>query len=106
AGVTRESPGLHDVCDLLDREADLVVGVEEVRADPDPGTRTVVAEDAALLELRVDGPGFRHAEDHCTASPSRVARAQNLEPHSVRVLDEKLRLPERALADPVDADLL
>ncbi len=97
---------LDDVDDLLDREPQLVIGCEEVRAEADPGAGPEVAEDAPLLELRIDRRALGHREDHRAAAPVGLAPAVDLDPGRISQVDEQARLPERVLADPIDADLL
>ena len=92
--------------DLRDREAELVVRREEVRAEADSGAGPEVAEDRALLELRVDGRRLRHVDDDRAAAPRRVPRRVHLEAGGVGEVDEELRLAQRVLADALDADLL
>ena len=78
-----------------------------MRPEADPRVRAEVAEDAARLELRVDGRRTRGRA--ATTDPPRragVARAHDLEPGCVGEVDQELRLAQRALADPLDADLL
>ena len=86
--VARPGARLDDVTDLRDHEPQLVVCSEEVRADADPGTRTEVAEDRALLELCIDGGGLRHADDHCASAPNRIARGVHPEARCIGELDE------------------
>ena len=73
---------------------------------PDPGTRTEVAEDRALLELCIDGCGLRHADDHRASPPNRIARRVHPEARCVGELDEQLGLAQRVLTNSLDADLL
>ena len=52
---------------------------EEVRAEADARIRPEVAEDPALLELRVDGGELGNVDRDRSAAPRRVARAAHLE---------------------------
>ena len=98
---------LEDLRDLLDREAELVVGGEEVRPEPDPRVRPEVAEDPALLELRVHGGELGDGER--STVPPRRAGSRGLRTSKPAASARSIRscgLAERALADPRDADLL
>ena len=92
--------------DLLDDEAELVVGREEVRPDADARARPEVAEYAALLELGVHGGRLGDVDDHGAAASRRFAHRMHPEARAVRELDEELRLAQRVLTDALDADLL
>ena len=98
--------GLEDLADLVDREAELVVGGEEVRPEPDPGVGTEVAEDLALGQLAVDGREVGDVDGDGPAAPLGRARAPHLEPGRVREVDQELRLAQRVRPDAIDADLL
>src|SRR5512133_1451373 len=70
---------LDDLGDLAGREAELVVGVEEMRAEANASVGTEVADDLARAELAVDGLGLGCADHDRAAAPIRVARAEHLE---------------------------
>src|SRR4029077_4053748 len=95
-----------DLGDLGDREPELVVSVEVVRSDANSGIRTEVADDLALAELLVHGLELRRADRDRANAARGVARAADLEAGLVTEIDQQLRLPDRVLADPFDADLL
>ena len=95
-----------DLANRRDRELELLVRGEEVRAEPQADVRTVVTDDLALFELRVDGRGVGHADDDRPAAALGLARADDLEPGLVEQAHEQLGLPHGVVADPVDADLL
>ena len=61
--------GLEDLDHLADREADLVVAREEVRADADTGARAEVAQDRPLLQLGIDGRRLGHVDDDRSTAP-------------------------------------
>ena len=106
ADVALERSRLDDLGDLADRVAQLLVGVEVVRPEPDARVGAEVAEDLPLHQLTVDRRELRHVDGHGAAAAARVAGAANTEPGGVCEVDQKLCLAERVLADPVDADLL
>ena len=90
---------------LVDGEAKLVVGREEVRPEPQARVGPVVADDLARGELGVHGLEVGHAEDDRPAADRRLARRGELEAGRVDELDEQRRLAHRVGADPLDADL-
>jgi hypothetical protein len=96
---------LHDPGHLPDGEAELVVGREEVRPEPEAGVRPEVAHNVTGGELPMNGLEVRCAEDDRPAAAIRVARARQLEAGAVEELDQERGLCPRALADPLDADL-
>src|SRR3954451_12467404 len=106
--VAFERVARHDIRELGDRVLHLVLGVEEVRAEPDASERVrpEVADDPALAELLVAG-GVVRGRDGARAPPS-FGRSwrDDLEARLVAEVDQKLRERERALADPWHADLL
>src|SRR6187551_2649716 len=61
-GMTFVCAGAHDLVDLVDDVAQLVVGVEVVRADTDARAGAEVAQDLPVRELGVDGREFRHVD--------------------------------------------
>src|SRR5262249_22488243 len=69
---------LEDLGDLVEREAELLVGREVVRPETDAGVRPEVAEDPALRQLRVDGLEVRHVHDDRAAAPVGLARRTHL----------------------------
>src|SRR5438270_7988878 len=105
AGVARVGAALDDLGELRDRVLELVLGVVEVRAEPDSGVGTEVADDPALTELTVHGRVVGGADEDRAAAPCRLARARDLEACGVERVDQELRQREGALADPFHADL-
>src|SRR5512133_1888458 len=67
--------GFQDLGDLGDGEAKLVVGVVVVRAEPQAGVGTEVAQDLTLGELLVHRFEMRRAHRDGAAAAGRVARA-------------------------------
>src|SRR5438874_2226989 len=84
SGCSSSSPA--DLGDLLDREAELVVAVVEVRPETQARLGTAVDEDPALGELAVDLLELRHLHDDGAAAPVRVAWAARLEPRLLEQL--------------------
>src|SRR5437870_5300422 len=80
--------GRDDVGELGDRMPDLVLGVEEVRADPDPafGIRSEVADDAALAELGMDGGVVRRRDGDRPAAALGYARGDDRETGGVALI--------------------
>src|SRR5437870_6251242 len=97
---------LDDLVDLAGSEPELLVRVEVVRPEPDPGIGTEVAEDLPLCELAVDGLELGCAHGHGPAAPGGLARTAHLESGRLEQVDQELRLSQRVGADPLDADLL
>ena len=62
--------GLEDLADLLDGEAELLVGGEEVRPEADARIGAKVAEDLPLGQLLVDGGELRDVHGHGAAAPA------------------------------------
>ena len=85
--------------ELLDRVPELVLGVVEVRTEPNAGVGAEVADDPALAELAMHGCVIGGADEHGAAAPCRLARARHLEPRLVQQLDQQLRERQRALAE-------
>ena len=79
---------LDDLGDLSGCETQLVVRIEEVRAEANAGVGPKVADDLARGELAVDGFGLRGADDHRAATAIGVARAQHLETDRLEQPDE------------------
>src|SRR5258708_17356518 len=104
-GVPLVCARLDDLCQLGDGMTQLVLAVEEVRAEPDARIGTKVADDPALAELTMDGGVIGRAHDHGAAATRVLARAHDLEAGAVEQLDEQSGERERPLADPLDADL-
>ena len=98
--------GLEDLADLPDHESQLVVRVVVVRAEPDAGVRPEVAEDLPPGQLAMDGREVRHVHGHRPAPALRLPGASDLVPGTVGEVDQELRLAQRVLPDPPDADLL
>src|SRR6266550_4930153 len=98
----------HDFCELGNRMPHLGLRVEEVRAEPDPARRiwAEVADDPALSELGVAGGVVGGRDGDRAAAALGLPRRDDLEPGLVTEVDQELREPERALADPGQADLL
>ena len=71
-----------------------------------PGVGPEVADDLPLAELLVHGLELRRAHRDRAAAARSIARAADLEAGLVGEVDQQLRLPDRVLADPLDADLL
>src|SRR5205085_11932254 len=61
SGALQVCARLEDLRDLVDGEADLVVGREVVRPEAKAGVGPVVADDLARGKLRVHGLEVRHA---------------------------------------------
>src|SRR5205085_3739737 len=97
---------LHDLGDLGGREMEVVVCVEEMRTEANASIGAEIADDLARAELAVDGLGLGCADCDGAAAWVRVARAQDLEAGCLEQLHEQRRLLHRALADPLDSDLL
>ena len=74
------SAGLEDLGDLLDREAQLVVGRVEVRPQADAGVGAEVAKDLPLGQLPVDSGEVGHVHRHRAAATVGRPRAPHLEP--------------------------
>src|SRR5438132_4959065 len=93
---------LDDLGDLAGRVPELLVRVEVVRSEPDPGIRTEVAEDLPLCELAVDGLELGCADGHGPAAPGGLARTADLESSGLEQVDQELSLSQRIGADPID----
>ena len=74
------------------------------RRMPAPGRKS--QRICALRQLRVHGRELGDVDGDGAAAPLGLARAPDLEAGRVGELDQELRLPQRVLADPLDADLL
>src|SRR5712691_192721 len=98
-------PRFEDVRDLIQREAELVVGCEVVRAKADASAGTEVAEYLPLRQLLVHRLEVRHVHDHGAAAPLGLARRPDLESARFRELDQQLRLAHRVASDALHADL-
>src|SRR5207249_5423606 len=105
-GVARVRARLHDVGELRDRVPELVLGVVEVRAEPDARVGSEVADDPPLAELAVHGRVVGRAHEHGAAAALRVAGTAELEAGGVEQFDQQLRERERARPDPLYAGLL
>src|SRR5581483_9578176 len=95
-----------DLGDRIDGALELVLGVEEVRAEAKADVRPEVTEDLALGELPVHALEAGHADRHARAPARRVPLRGDLEAGLVREPDQQVGEPQRPLADRVDADLL
>src|SRR5438874_13320396 len=91
--------------DLLDGETELVVAVEEVRAEAQADVGAAVADDLARRQLAADGLVVVDAHGNRAAAPRGVARGPRLEPVPAKQLEQERRLLERPLPDPGDPNL-
>ncbi len=71
-----------------------------------PASGPEVAEDLALAQLLVHRGELGHVDGDRAAAALGATRAAHLEAGLVGEVDQELRLAQRVLADPVDADLL
>src|SRR3954454_18015689 len=79
AGVACVGAALDDLGELRDRVRELLLGVVEVRAEPDPGIGPEVADDPALAELAMHGRVVGCTDEDRAAAPRGLARARDLE---------------------------
>ena len=95
--------GAADLDHRGEERRELVGGVVEVRADPDPGARAVVDDEAAIQQRVVNLLGTTWVDRHVPTPLLRVVRRTDDEPVLQRALEQRLGERERTLADAADS---